>query len=301
MIFFSIVANEVNDNGNPMHHFLRECKDQMIKPEYDSYLNDEEMHNNEHPSGILNTAVTYLMVKLMIEQMTKVHVMLLHLHSSGFHCDDPMKYVDKGIKNAKMNGIVPPIVAYYFHMQCRFNDDVNSGIVAELPPHALKSAGPTLAATNNSNEKQKEKDNIDTDNFETIADSIRDFNTIYENTENEKLICAKQKAGLKDLSEEIALLENQVTEKEKNLMQMYALRFTITDEIGKAAVESDYQIKVNEIKNIQANITAKRETKKRYQSEFLQGPKSKKGASIAGIESVDVLLAGDVARQDTTN
>jgi hypothetical protein len=288
--FYSMVSNEVNDDTNKMHHFLRECKDEMIKPEYDYYLNDEEMEKDEHPSGTLNASVNFQTVKIMIEQLTKVHVQLTRLHASGFHCDDPMMYINTGIKNAKMKGIIAPIAAYYFHMQCRFNQTIHSGIIASLPDHARISASSSSAASSKLITKSKKKDDTNTDNFETIAMSIRDFNSIYENTEGEKLMCEKQKVGLKDLNDEIVLLQSKITEKEKNAMQLYMLRFSIPDINGKAEVERDYNIKVREIEEMKAVEVLLCDTKKRYQSDFLESAKAKKSSKPVGIPDDITLL-----------
>ena len=40
--FFALVSNEVNGDLNKMHFLLHQCKDEMLKPEYDQYLSDEE-------------------------------------------------------------------------------------------------------------------------------------------------------------------------------------------------------------------------------------------------------------------
>ena len=276
--FFALVSNEVNDDLNKMHFLLHQCKDEMLKPEYDQYLSDEEMDPNEHPSGTLNAKVNFETVKKMVDQLTRVHVQLSRLHASGYHCDDAMVYINTGIKNAKLKGVVAPIVAYYFHMQCRFNKMIDNGIVARLPDHARVSASSSSAAR--CKPKAKTTENDDSDKFETIAVSIRDFNLIYENTESEKLICEKQKAGLKDLNDEIVLLENQITEKEKNLMQLYTLRYSIPDVNGKAEVERDYNIKVSEIDKIKEVVATLRDTKKRYQSDFLESAKEKKSKRV---------------------
>ena len=134
--FYAQISDAVNDNLNEQHKFVHMCDDPIEMEEYKSYIDDETMNADIHPSGNVLIQTNTKGIRQTVLQLCKIRNKIeAWMHQSGNGENRPMMFVDKAIKSCKVRAQISDIAAYYFFMQCKIHKKVATGIQNTLPEY----------------------------------------------------------------------------------------------------------------------------------------------------------------------
>ena len=209
--FYNTLAEDLNDDQCCTHRAVipSDISDELHN-EYDVHINDAILkEEGQHPSQSLQLgkAVNSKDVETYLMQLKSIHNEIKRLMTTvtGQHENDPMKFVDVAIRNKKFLNKITTKAAYYFHMQCRFNQMIDLAITTSLPDDVKSSS----AAMIGSRYKRNTNNNINNDKMDLHDEMLmKHLNTMETNHQNSMML-KNHETHLRDLRRDVAQAEKQ--------------------------------------------------------------------------------------------